>query len=301
MATAAPVGNILVLDHLNINHEKGRHDVLKAFYFDVLGCAVDPRKIENLEKGKKTLWANMGINQLHLPEEDEAQVLEGTIVVTYPSLASLKARLASPPAALQGTRFGWEESGDGVVRVTCPWGNQFEIRGGDAFSRDPRGKQPGDASEPLGMPELRIRVPFGSNVEGIQRFYSQVMDSPAEVQGEGGGLSATVHCGEGQRLVFEQAAEGEEVVHSDYHVSMYIKDLPGTFERAEELGLIFVNPRFKRKAHNLEEAVDQCMFRILNIVDPDSASDGPILKLEHEIRSMVNKDGTPYKSCPFDT
>ena len=49
---------------MNINHEKGRHDLLKAFYFDVLGCAVDPRKIENLDKGKKTLWANTGIQQV---------------------------------------------------------------------------------------------------------------------------------------------------------------------------------------------------------------------------------------------
>jgi hypothetical protein len=54
----------LLQDHVNINHEKGRHDLLKAFYFDVLGCAVDPRKIENLDKGKKTLWANTGIQQV---------------------------------------------------------------------------------------------------------------------------------------------------------------------------------------------------------------------------------------------
>ena len=51
-----------------MNHEQGRHDLLKAFYFDLLGFAVDPRKIENLDKGKKTLWANAGIAQLHLPE-----------------------------------------------------------------------------------------------------------------------------------------------------------------------------------------------------------------------------------------
>ncbi len=68
-------GNILVLDHLNINHESGRHDLLKKFYFDILGCSVDPRKEENLAKGKKTLWANAGINQFHLPEATTAQVL----------------------------------------------------------------------------------------------------------------------------------------------------------------------------------------------------------------------------------
>jgi len=45
--------NILILDHLNINHEKGRHDWLRAFYFDFLQCAVDPRKEENLDAGSK--------------------------------------------------------------------------------------------------------------------------------------------------------------------------------------------------------------------------------------------------------
>ena len=44
---------VLLLDHLNINHEKGRHDALKAFYFDFLGCAIDPRKYENYLEGKK--------------------------------------------------------------------------------------------------------------------------------------------------------------------------------------------------------------------------------------------------------
>ena len=68
------MGNILVLDHLNINHAAGRHDLLKSFYFDLLGCSVDPRKEENILKGKKTIWANAGINQFHLPEDTVAQV-----------------------------------------------------------------------------------------------------------------------------------------------------------------------------------------------------------------------------------
>ncbi len=37
-------GGILLLDHLNINHEKLRHDIVKAFYYEVLGLAPDPRK-----------------------------------------------------------------------------------------------------------------------------------------------------------------------------------------------------------------------------------------------------------------
>ena len=41
------------------------------------------------------------------------------------------------------------------------------------------------------------------------------------------------------------------------------------------------------------------MFRCLDIVDPLNIDAGPILQLEHEVRSVVKRDGTKYKSCPF--
>ena len=44
---------VLLLDHLNINHERGRHDALKSFYFDFLGCGIDPRKYDNYLAGEK--------------------------------------------------------------------------------------------------------------------------------------------------------------------------------------------------------------------------------------------------------
>jgi hypothetical protein len=44
---------VLLLDHLNINHERGRHDALKSFYFDFLGCGIDPRKYDNFLAGEK--------------------------------------------------------------------------------------------------------------------------------------------------------------------------------------------------------------------------------------------------------
>ena len=67
--------NVLIVDHLNINHEKGRHDLAKAFYFDLLGCVPDPRKGDNLAAGEGTVWANAGIHQFHLSEgKPDAQV-----------------------------------------------------------------------------------------------------------------------------------------------------------------------------------------------------------------------------------
>lgn len=88
--------NILILDHLNINHEKGRHDWLHAFYKDFLRCAWDPRKEENLQSGKKTIWANIGAHQFHLPEGmPDAQVLEGVVTLVFPNMRAFKERYAS--------------------------------------------------------------------------------------------------------------------------------------------------------------------------------------------------------------
>jgi hypothetical protein len=80
---------------------------------------------------------------------------------------------------------------------------------------------------------------------------------------------------------------------------MYVANLPSCYRKAEELGSVFVNSRFKRRAYTLDEAIDQCMFRCLEILDPTNIASGPILRLEHEIRSAVTSDGGLYKSCPF--
>ena len=47
-------------------------------------------------------------------------------------------------------------------------------------------------------------------------------------------------------------------------------------------------------------AIEQCMFRILDVVDPDDVEAGAIIRLEHEVRSVTKADGTKYKSCPLE-
>ena len=80
---------------------------------------------------------------------------------------------------------------------------------------------------------------------------------------------------------------------------MYVDDLGAVYDRADALGLAFVNYRFKRRAHTKAEALDQCMFRVIDVVDPDAPENGPIVQVEHEIRSCVKTDGSKYKSCPL--
>ena len=311
--------NILILDHLNINHEKGRHDWLKAFYVDFLQCALDPRKMENVASGKKTIWANIGANQFHLPEgKPDAQVFDGVITLVYPDLSKLLERVETATESLVGSKFEVKSESDDSILVMDPWGSIFKLQGGDpSIDLDPRGRQPGEASEGLAMKDLKIHVPKGSNMAGIGRFYEKVLGAPVK---ETTADTIAIQVGPSQTLTFQENTEttvdshvdlrdegsNEPEGHPKYlsnygpHVSMYVKDLPSSYKRADALKLAYVNPRFKRRAYTLEEAVDDCMFRCLDIVDPDDSGSGPIIKLEHEVRSVVKRDGSKYKSCPFD-
>ena len=315
-----PVGGILILDHLNINHEKGRHDLLKAFYFDFLRCAVDPRKEENIAKGSKTLWANVGASQFHLPEgKPDAQVFDGLITLSYPNLDGLRERYTdkSIRSILDGTKFRVEDTGVDAMHITDPWGSQFKIIAGGEGEKDPRGVQKGASSEGMSMPDLTVYVPPGSNFAGIGRFYDAVLGAPTLGCDD---ASCSISVGPRQTLTFaahpggsdasishddlrdEGEIEGKPHYPSNYgpHISMYVADLRKCYDKASALGLCYVNPRFKRRSYNAEEAIDECMFRCLDIVDPEDVSAGPILKLEHEIRSVVKRDGSKYKSCPFE-
>jgi len=305
---------VLLVDHLNMNHEAGRHDLVKGFYFELLGLAIDPRKADNLDKGRKGLWANAGIHQFHLSEGTTAQVFDGVITLAYASLGAVRARLASPPAALAGSKFAWTEAGGGSLAVMDPWGSSFRLIE-DASASDLRGVQPGASSEPLGLTDLLIHVPRHARrldpLEGIVRFYCRVLHCEAELIGP----MATVYIGGGQTLSFAYRPDGETVAHEELgvdeegaslnngaHVSMYVTDLPAAYRAAASLGVTYVNHRFSRRAYSLDEAVEQCMFRILDVVDPDAPDDGPILRLEHEVRACITGDGhgyKKYKSCPF--
>ena len=321
-STRNRINNILILDHLNINHQKGRHDWLKGFYFDFLKCAIDPRKIENIDSGRKTLWANIGANQFHLPEgKPDAQVLDGLVTLVFPDLSAVEGRLDAAQDALAGSKFQiFSVDKDSGVLVADPWGSQFRlVEGNSAENRDTRGSQPGDISEGVAMRDLTIHVPVGSNLEGIGRFYEQILGGI--ICGEISEKCVAIQVGPSQTLTFlankgtmvdshvdlrNEKVEGlpQDALSylSNYgpHVSMYVADLPSTYKKADTLGVAYVNPRFKRRAYTLDEAVDDCMFRCIDIVDPEDASAGPILKLEHEVRSVVKRDGSKYKSCPFD-
>mmetsp|Transcript_13938 Transcript_13938/g.20591 ORF Transcript_13938/g.20591 Transcript_13938/m.20591 type:complete len:350 (-) Transcript_13938:57-1106(-) len=312
--------NVLIMDHLNINHQKGRHDLLKAFYFDFLRCAIDPRKSDNIASGKKTLWANVGAQQFHLPEgKPDAQVLDGVVTLVYPNVDELVSRFGDMNS-LDNTCFDLQQISDKKLHVTDPWGTKFVIvePSDEHFvkEKDERGIQKGDPSVGLGLLDLTIYTPAGANLEGIGRFYQQVLDAPLLCNTAN---QCTVSMGPYQTLSFVHHPDDKTSVnHADLrdepnydetkpfypsnygpHISIYVADIKSAYRRAAQMGVTYVNPRFKRRAYTVEEVIGDCMFRCLDIVDPENGD--VILQLEHEIRSVVTRDGGLYKSCPFDS
>eukprot|EP00558_Chaetoceros_sp_UNC1202_P004021 CAMPEP_0197244402 /NCGR_PEP_ID=MMETSP1429-20130617/9533_1 /TAXON_ID=49237 /ORGANISM="Chaetoceros sp., Strain UNC1202" /LENGTH=178 /DNA_ID=CAMNT_0042704757 /DNA_START=18 /DNA_END=554 /DNA_ORIENTATION=- len=168
---------------------------------------------------------------------------------------------------------------------------------------------------------------------GIARFYEQILDTPILSCDEN---KVVISMGPYQTLTFESTDTDDVVVGYDYgdgtntndvnmhvdlrdepeknpkdhhpyyqsnygpHISIYIRDIRATYNRAADLAVTYVNPRFSRKAYNEEEVVKDCMFRCLDIVDPENVEAGAILRLEHEVRSVLKGDGSLYKSCPFE-
>ncbi|KAL7533073.1 hypothetical protein ACHAXR_005028 [Thalassiosira sp. AJA248-18] len=326
---------VLLLDHLNINHEKGRQDALKSFYFDFLGCAIDPRKYENYVAGKKTVWANIGMHQFHLPEgKPDAQLFDGMITLVYDDLEGLMQRYNEfldgdeRFAPLKETEFVVGVVDD-MMLVTDPWGSQFCILSSDDPIEDRAadvGAQPiiegHNPSEGLAMEDLTVYVDHDTNLEGVGRFYEYILGAPTikELSSE---QSISVAMGERQTITFQHHPDGPSAVveHHDFsydqndedidpslpnypsnhgpHISLYVTNLSSAYQNAEKLGVLYVNPRFKRRAYTEDDAIDQCMFRLIEIVDPLDDEKEVIMHLEHEVRSAKTRDGKKYKSCPL--
>ena len=333
---------VLLMDHLNINHEKGRHDALKAFYFDFLGCSVDPRKYDNYLEGKNTLWANAGLHQFHLPEGNpHAQVFNGMITLIHEDLDGLMEKYNEYLDGderfkpLKETEFlvgiVSDDDDDDMMLVTDPWGTEFCILPSDDPAEDRAahiGSQPvvktlDVPSRALAMEDITVYVSHDVNLDGIGRFYEHILGARVidELSSE---ASICIAMGERQTLTFQHHPGGPEteIFHHDFghdrtikeieadtdataypnfgpHISLYVTNIAEAYSRAEKMGVLYVNTRFKRLAYTQDDAIDQCMFRLINIIDPLDNKREVILRLEHEVRSVTTREGKKYKSCPL--
>jgi hypothetical protein len=122
---------LVLLEHVNLNVPT--QNLILPFYFQVLGCGMDPRKVENInlnpEAPKNTLWANAGATQFHLPHGDVAQCIPGQIGLRYDSLNALKRRIQQYPNAYKSSQV--LENGN-CIRLVDHYDNIFYCRTGSS-------------------------------------------------------------------------------------------------------------------------------------------------------------------------
>jgi hypothetical protein len=208
-----------LLEHVNLNVES--HKYILPFYYKILGFGLDPRKAANLrpdETGKKTLWANCGASQFHLPYGKEAQTIPGHIGLQYPSeesLVALEERLQNNPDAFERYEKKTDpRTGKQCLVVVDKYGNQFYCR--IAKSRvNPSWQQPviGTSKEDIeqwgqdvvdefgkskvecsGIAYVEFLCPAGT-AERIALFYDSVFDATTSVIQDGTSTVAVIGFG----------------------------------------------------------------------------------------------------------
>jgi len=251
--TRQDLGNIVLLEHVNVTIPDQRPATI--FYLSGLGLTRDPYLMAGIEN----MWVNVGRSQFHLPSRDP-QVLRGHVGIVMPDLAALKGRLKKVAPLLAETRFAWEER-DGAVEAICPWGNRYRCHA--------PAPQFGDTD--LAIPYVAFDVPVGT-ARGIARFYREMLEAPAEVEGAAGAEIAVVAVSSTQRLRFCETTRPLPA-YDGHHIQVYITDFSGPHGRLQQRGLV-------------SEESDDYQYRFKDIVDLDSGK--PLFTIEHEVRSLTH-------------
>jgi hypothetical protein len=252
--TAADIGNIVNLGHVNVNitdQRLGTH-----YYVSGLGLTRDPF----LNTGVRIMWVNVGMSQFHLPT-GEASYLRGTTGLVIPDRTALLARLTEAKKHLEGTKFSFRETNDGVETI-CPWGNRITCHEPD----------PGRFGRvALGMAYIAFDVRPGT-ANGIARFYKEVMGAPAQVVTNGKGPQAQVQVGDHQYYYFRET-DAPQARYDGHHAQIYIADFSGPHRKLKELGLI-------------TREFDAYEYRFQDIIDLDTRE--VLFTVEHETRAQTH-------------
>jgi hypothetical protein len=247
------LGNIVLLEHVNVTIPDQRLGTI--FYLSGLGLTRDPYLMAGIEN----MWVNVGRSQFHLPSRGP-QVLRGHVGIVMPDLAALKRRLQKVAPLLAETRYAWEER-DGVVEAICPWGNRFRCHA----------PAPEFGDTDLAIAYVAFDVPPGS-ARGIARFYEDILDARAAVDGAAGSETAVIAVSATQRLRFRETARPLPD-YDGHHIQVYVSDFSGPHRRLLERGLV-------------TEESDEYQYRFRDLVDP--ASGKALFAIEHEVRSLTH-------------
>ena len=256
--TTQDVGNLLALEHVNVTVPD--QELAALFYVTGLGFTRDPY----IDFGTANMWVNVGSQQFHLPKQ-AAQVLRGTIGLVVPDLEALEQRMGRLQKRygdrLADTAFECGEDGEDALRITCPWGNRFHVRGaGEALG-----------GLRLGIAYVRFDVPPDA-AAGIARFYRDVLDAPATVVDDGDGPRAEVRVGCAQLLCFQET-DAELPAYDGHHIAVYLNNFSRPHQALSDRGLVTIE-------------TNDSEYRFQDIVDLDSGD--VLFTVEHEVRSMFH-------------
>ena len=292
---------ITFLEHVNINiapHPYPHPDLV--FYNSLLDLPLDVRKSMNLKvAGSKTIWANVGSSQLHLPTGPEGQKTRGPIGLRCLDLEALSRKtgvdivdntvtLTSPSGQVLEVR----QCREGQEEMLTWRGDMWKAKSNLLKSEDKvHGKSEEDKNL-VGIDYVEMSVPVGSAGK-ILSFYENIFKSKTHMVSDGVGVVAIGGVAEDgrccQSLVFRESESVDD--YDGHHVALYIGgDMEGfrtVFDQCKSRGLVWVNERFSDKVLDWESAVKAQQFRINSIVDEEG---NLLYKLEHEIRSVEHKD-----------
>ena len=192
--TAEDLGNIVELGHVNVTVPD--QTKATAYYLMGLGLTRDPYLMAGLEN----MWVNVGRGQFHLPSRATPQVVRGTTALVMPDLDALLKRLDYAKKYLEDTKFSYKQVGD-VVETTCPWGNRIRVH-------EPDPVRFGQLR--VGMPYVEFDVPAGTDLEGIARFYTDILGGIAGVAKDERGQYAWVNTSADSTSAADSARRNEE-------------------------------------------------------------------------------------------
>lgn len=254
------VGNLVLLEHYNCVIDDQRLAIL--FYVVGLGATRDPYIFPGLEN----IWLNFGRTQVHMPSRGvppRAERLRGTAGFVVPSLEDLKRRLDHAGKEIKRviperkTQFSWQEK-DGCIEATDPWGTRVRCHA----------PSPEFGATDLGLVYVDFDVPPGA-AEGIARFYSEVMKSPAHAANG----RAVVPVGKNQKLMFTET-KVPLPEYDGHHIQVYIADFSGPYRWLKERDLITLE-------------TDEAEWRFQWLVDPRDGK--KLFQIEHEVRSLRHR------------
>lgn len=307
------------LEHVNLNSGETWSDACEEFWFDVLRCGRDPRAVDVLEltnDARRRLdvsllggltWANVGLQQFHLPWADTLergedgkpwQTVRGEIVLSWPEekIPGLRDRLNRSST----TTLLDNDDDEEVLLFTGSGNNTFRIVKGDRkigpFLDLHDTHLPGNPSEGLGMKSIRFEVPRRT-ARGICEFYREIFDAVALLSPDESSCSLLV--GFVQSLDFVEKDDVES--YDRHHVAVYLNGpaFESSYRKLKQRNLVYFNPRFPQFHYDTyQDALFFNEYRFKDIVGEEGRM---LYELEHEIRTLDHQGFRPFRSQHHST